>query len=255
MRSGGLILLLFLIVGAGIPVEAAKKPPCQPTISKCPRRGCEKEDTPGALSNILKHNLQPQDSIKTLTFADFQSLQAQVEKLFDGKYSTLTKPDRARLRHLKAGGQTVGEGDLVEIVGYIAVKPEKSKPHANDSGESVNCRLTGSENNDFHISVTPAPDGSEFDGIVVEMIPQQRNKAWTEAQLQGVQKAHLPVRVRGQLFFDNHHRVNADPKHNLGNQPKRMALWEVHPVAQFDVCTAQHCAANGGGWKPLEEWK
>ena len=160
MRSRGLFLLLLLVVSTGIAAAAGKKGSCQPRLSACPQRGCEKEDTPSALSNILKHNLQPQGGLKTLTFTDFQSLQAQVEKLFDNKYSTLTKPDRARLRHLKAGGETVGEGDLVEIVGYIAVKPEKSKPHANDSGESVNCRLTGSENNDFHISVTPAPDGS-----------------------------------------------------------------------------------------------
>ena len=87
------------------------------------------------------------------------------------------------------------------------------------------------------------------------MIPQQRNKAWTEARLHEVQKAHLRVRVRGQLFFDNHHVVNDDPKLGLSNQPKRMSLWEVHAVTHFDVCTAQHCEATSSGWKPLEEWK
>jgi hypothetical protein len=251
LRSG---LCLFLTLGAGMSPAAAAKKPCQPTLSQCPQCGCAKENTPDALSNILKHNLAPVGEAKQLSFKDFRALQDQAEKKFDGKYSTLTKPDRARLRKLKAGEETVGEGDLVELVGYIAVKPEKSKPHANTSGESVNCRLPKSENNDFHISMAPGPDGSEFEGIVVEMIPQQRDDKWTEDRLKQVQQAHRVVRVRGQLFFDNHHVVNANPQHSLSNQPKRMSLWEIHPVTEFDVCTKDKCEADGNGWKPLAEW-
>ena len=63
------------------------------------------------------------------------------------------------------------------------------------------------------------------------------------------------VRVRGQLFFDNHHKVNSDPNHNIANQPKRMSLWEVHPITAFDVCTKTTCAIDSDGWQPLAEWK
>lgn len=249
-----LVAISFLLLLLGGAAQAADKKPCAKVLSGCPTRGCAKETTADALSNIGKHNLKPKGEVKTLNFKDFEELQAQVEKKFNGKYSTLAKPDRARLRKLQAAGETVGEGDLVQIVGYIAMRPEDSKPHANDSGESVNCRLQGSENNDFHISLTPAPNGFEYDGIVAEMIPQRRAATWTEERLRKVQQANLMVRVRGQLFFDNHHKVNRDQKHNIKNQPKRMSLWEVHPVTQFDVCTSTKCEANGSGWKALEEW-
>lgn len=228
---------------------------CEPTLDACPTRGCAKADTPSALSNILKHNLAPTGYVIALTFSDFAKLQAEVETLFNGHYSTLDAPDRVRLGHLKLNGESVGEGDLVEIVGYIAVLPGKSAPHPNSSGESVNCRLQGSKNNDFHINVTPVPNGSEFQGIVVEMIPQQRNEKWTTGRLRAIQKASLMVRVSGQLFFDNHHKVNSDPAHNLRNQPKRMSLWEVHPITAFDVCTDSKCTIDGAGWEPLAEWK
>jgi hypothetical protein len=85
MRVRGVLLLLLLLAGARTAVAKAKKGPCKPKLSMCQPRGCEKEDTAPALSNILKHNLQPQGSLQTLTFADFRSLQAQVETLFNGK--------------------------------------------------------------------------------------------------------------------------------------------------------------------------
>jgi hypothetical protein len=256
MRNIRLGLVLLLAFGA-IPnaFAAGKKPPCYSTLAACPDRGCAKEDSASALSNIRKHNLEPTGEAIPLDFADFAKLQDKVESQFQGHYSTLVKPDRVWLSHMTLNGKPIGEGDLVEIVGYIAKLPPKSKPHANSSGESVNCRLHGSANNDFHINITRNPGGTEFHGVVVEMIPQQRNDNWTTARLRAAQKANRMVRVRGQLFFDNHHKVNGDPDHNLGNQPKRMSLWEVHPVTAFDVCTKPQCTIDGDGWKPLAEWQ
>lgn len=250
LRAGA---LLFLMVASGVGTLVGKSKPCHPTLATCPVRGCAKEDTPSALTNILKHNLNPVGEMRTLTFEDFAKLQDQVEKQFDGKFSTLTTPDRERLRNLKLRGAKVGEGQLVEIIGYIAAGP--GDPHANNSGESVNCRLPRTANNDFHISLAPSADGTEYEGIVVEMIPQHRNKNWTVPRLRKVQRAHQMVRVRGQLFFDNHHVVNDDPDNVIKNQPKRMSLWEVHPVTEFDVCTLAKCEADSNGWKPLEDWK
>jgi len=252
MNTVKVTLCLFFMLGCGH-AFAAKKKPCFKPLSSCPLRGCAKDDTPDAFSNISKHNLDPSGEVKTLSFGDFEDLQAQVEKKFDGKYATMTKPDRTRLRNLTAGGEKVGEGSLVQIVGFIAVKPEKSKPHANSSGESVNCRLPGTDNNDFHISLTPKAGGSEFEGIVVEMIPQKRNENWTTQRLVKAEQENRAVRVKGQLFFDNHHKVNNDPANNIGNQPKRMSLWEIHPITEFEVCTKSSCDANDSSWKPLED--
>lgn len=250
----GTIVLVLASGLAVLPAAGAKKKPCFEPLGKCPLRGCAAKDSPDALSNRLKRNRNPQTPLKTLTLADFQRLQALVETRFDHAYSTLAKSDRARLRKFTLGALTVGEGDLVEVLGYIAVKPTGSKPHANTSGESVNCRIPKAVNNDFHISLTAQPSGSEFAGIVVEMIPQQRPEEWTEGHLKQVQKANAMVRVRGQLLFDNHHVVNDDPDAPVGKQPKRMSLWEVHPVTGFDVCTQTTCTADGDGWKPLSDW-
>lgn len=246
MVLGGLVLLSCW------PAHAGTAKACKPSLSQCPMKGCAK-DAPNALSNILKHGHKLSGEPQTLSFADFESLQSQLEQRFGGKYATLSKPDRVRLRNFTVSSGTLGERDFVEITGYIALKPSQSKPHAN-TGESVNCNLKTSENNDFHISLTPKPNDTEFHGIVVEMIPQDRDAKWTEKHLQAVQQASLLVRVRGQLFLDNHHKVNKDEGHPMGGQPKRFSLWEVHPIVAFDVCTAGTCSTDSASWQPLEDW-
>jgi hypothetical protein len=248
------VMLVGFLLWSSFPAFAGsgKAAACQPTLERCPLKGCAK-DAPNALTNVIKHGHELSGDPKTLTFADFLSLQQQLEKLFNGKYHTLAKPDRMRLRNLQIGGKKIGEGDFVEIVGFIAVQPGASKPHAN-TGESVNCNLHGSANNDFHINLTPKANDTEYHGIVVEMIPQDRNNQWTEKRLQAVQEAGLMVRARGQLMLDNHHFVNDDPSDPKGTQPKRFSLFEVHPIVEFDVCTTKTCSANSSSWQPLEEW-
>jgi len=244
------VLMALLLVPRSA-LSASK--PCATSLGKCPLRGCAKAGSPNALSNSIKRTGNLGGEAIRLTFKDFSRLQERVEQRFGGDYATLTKPDRLRLRNLTTVGEnSVGEGDYVEVVGYIAVQPATSKPHANKSGESVNCRLKGTVHNDFHISITPQP-GSEYGGIVVEMIPQDRVDTWTEGRLRRVQVAEHPVRVRGQLLFDNHHKVNDDPKHLQGGQPKRFSLWEIHPVVEFAVCDKANCTE--AQWTELEKWE
>ena len=251
MKPFRMLLAGLLLMSCG-PTRAAAANPCQPSLSQCPLKGCAK-DAPNALSNVLKHNRNLSGDPQALTVQDFAALQDQLELRFGGQYATLTKPDRARLRNFQVSSGTVGERSLVQFIGYLAVKPGASKPHPN-TGESVNCNLTGSDNNDFHINLTPQPSDTEYHGIVVEMIPQDRDAKWTVKLLQAVQRANLQVRVRGQLFLDNHHKVNKDQNHPMGGQPKRLSLWEVHPIVTFDVCAAGQCSADSSHWQPLEDW-
>ncbi|HYL92289.1 MAG TPA: hypothetical protein VEW69_03935 [Alphaproteobacteria bacterium] len=246
----GLVAAVFLSCHYALAGNAAA---CKASLDQCPLQGCAK-DAPSALVNVTKHGHAMSGTPVSLTFADFLSLQQQLDKMFNGNYATLAKPDRMRLKNLQIGGQKVGEGDFVEVTGFIAVQPSGSHPHAN-TGESVNCNLHGPPNNDFHINLTPKSGDTEFHGIVVEMIPQNRDANWTEARLALVQQAGLMVRARGQLMLDNHHFVNGDPNNNKGSQPKRFALWEVHPIVEFDVCTAgSSCTATSSSWQPLENW-
>jgi len=247
------ILLGFLAASAGSAADS--KEPCKPSLDACPKRGCAEPYTPAAYLNIQKRRLSPLNtSIVRLTFDDFRELQARAEVLFEGKHHELSKPQRVRLRNLVIGGKPVGEGWLIELTGFITVLPAHSEPHPNSSGESVNCRLKSSDNNDFHISISPDPAVKEWQGIVVEMVPQKRSEGWTITQLKKAQKERRMLRVRGLLFFDNHHTVNADELKNIKNQPKRMSLWEIHPVKEFHVCAQNTCQPDGSGWKRLEEW-
>lgn len=252
MALGMKLLAVVWVLALAHGAQARKNQPCATSLAKCLPRGCAKPGTPDAVANVMKRRLASGSSPTKITFKVLSALQAELEKRFDGEYATLTRPDRARLRKFVAAGVPVGEGALVELEGFVASVPKgATRPHANTE-ESVNCRLTGAANNDFHISLTPEPNSTEFVGAVVEMIPQDRDESWVEKRLKLVQQAGLRVRVRGQLLLDNHHRVNDDPKNVLPGQPKRMSLWEVHPVQEFAVCAKGSCGE--GGWVELAAW-
>jgi hypothetical protein len=193
---------------------------------------------------------------RTLSFADLKSLQLKANNLV-GQHNELTQAERDSLVNLSVTSGTVREGKLVKVRGFLAAGLE---PHANNSGESVNCRLTQSANNDFHIPLVENAGEDEFKGIVVEMIPQNRNPGWTLAKLINLRQQGKRVLVVGALFYDNIHIVNADPNHPIGGQPKRVSLWEVHPITKFFVCTkaSNNCNAGstgaGSGWKRLEDF-
>lgn len=221
-------------VAAGFHAMAA----CADALAECPLRGCAAPDSPDAAMNEMKHNI-PSDEIKaTLTFDDFASLQEQADDLV-GSGGDITEDQRKALSNLNVATGTVAEGDHVRLLAFLP--SDSTGPHPNSSGESVNCRLTGSASNDFHIPVTEDPSAAEFDAVVVEMIPQQRPTAWTTSKLKKVQQSGLQVWIEGSLFYDNAHVVNNDPGHPIGGQPKRFSLWEVHPVTKFLVCRQAQC--------------
>jgi len=229
---------------SGFVAEAA----CATTLSECPERGCAAAGSPDALSNTLKHH-EPSGSAVVLTFDDFDSLQSQADSAV-GSGLHIPVADRAALTNLSVSNGKVSEGSAVRLVGYLVA--EGTGPHPNSSGESVNCGLKGSASNDFHIPVTSDPDRSEFEGIVVEMKPQDRPAKWTIAALKAAQKAHQQVWIEGNLFYDGQHRVNSDSANPIGGQPKRFSLWEIHPVTKFLVCDKQTCnAADETDWRDL----
>ena len=260
-RPRGLVLvttalMLTCLCGLAQQKQTRTKPkPCAATLDACMADGCEPAGTAHALLNQTKRNV-PQSTATPilLTFDDFDKLQDKADELV-GQKVTLPKAARNKLRRISLGGRTVGEGNLVEVVAFLV-----GSPHPNSSGESVNCRLKGSANNDFHIPVAKEVDDTEFDGIVVEMIPQDEHRTsgeWTIRKLTQVQSDERPVLIRGQLFYDNEHLVNDDEENPKGGQPKRSSLWEIHPVTQMLVCNTSNkqCdAANEDQWTPIERY-
>lgn len=138
----------------------------------------------------------------------------------------------------------------MRITGFIVFD---SKPHANSS-ESVNCRLKTSANNDFHLSLAERAADSEAEGIVIEMIPQDRPSNWTLTKLTATENARKRVLVVGGLFYHNKHVVNSDPENPIGGQPARFSLWKVHRITEFFVCKKTNKAcdpATASDWKKL----
>ncbi len=224
---------------------------CAPDLPSCPRYGCAKAGTPEALIIGLKRTLPTAGQPTVLTLDDFESLQEQADKLV-GQKKALNQAARKKLRQLTTSAGSVSEGDLVQVMAFIIGLPER--PNDN-KGESVNCRLKGKANNDFHIPIARRPDDSEFEGVVVEMIPQNRPDGWTLEKLRRIAREARPVLIRGQLLYDNLHLVNHDPDNVKGGQPKRFSLWEVHPVSGFLVCMRDDKTCDPGTadqWTRLE---
>jgi len=232
-------------------VTEAAAAPCKATLGACTAIGCAAAGSPHAVFNQAKQRIPPATgAVVPIDFADLHKLQQQAEALV-GSGAELTAAQRAKLKNLTVKQGKVNEGSRVQLAGFPATGP--LKPHPN-TGESVNCGLKKPEDNDFHISVVPAKDGTEFTGVVVELIPQHRNAAWTIPHLNDIQAKRQRVLITGGLFYDNEHTVNDDPKHELSGQPRRISLWEVHPITALLVCEKadQSCKPETpGDWTAL----
>ncbi|HEX7956877.1 MAG TPA: hypothetical protein VF508_08050 [Pyrinomonadaceae bacterium] len=187
---------------------------------------------------------------RAVTVASLTGLQAQVEKNASINFGSAARgsrkkgptTDRAPLKKL-------GEGQLVSLRAYIlTARPE--------GPESVNCKTGVADKpafHDIHISLVASADVTdECSGVVAEMSPHHRPDSWSHVNLDKVARAQLPVRVTGQLYFDSSHFPCANGQSAGAGNPKRVSLWEVHPIYKFEVCTA---GCDGAGtWQTLDEW-
>ncbi len=265
MRTKALPVTVTLLVLSVVAAQADTAVNCTfKNIGSCPKIGCAKSGTPLAATNSLKRTTAINGSPAEISFSDLQALQTDVDKKFANgpivikgqkisSYRSMNAAPRTIvLSGLKAGSKSFSEGDFVELSGFIASK--KLPPHPN-TGESVNCKLKDEPSNDYHINITPAKNGNETEGVVVEMIPQnphRKNKGWDLTKLKTIQEKQLQVKIQGRLFFDSEHKPNTTG--NAGGNPRRFSIWEIHPLAAFFVCPSGSCSKNTG-WKALEDWE
>jgi len=94
----------------------------------------------------------------------------------------------------------------VQVVGYLV-----GKPHAN-SGESVNCKLTGATNNDFHLTLADDPASEEFSGIVVDKGTTTERLTLAElARVAYFRPDTLPPGFQAELMATRHYVPRAWP--------------------------------------------
>jgi hypothetical protein len=200
--------------------------------------------------NEAKNNFCAVGPAKAKTISDLVNLQAKVEQdvtiPFGNTRSHGTHPHGPATNRKPL--QDLGEGTLVTLQGFVLIARQ-------EGAESVNCGKNvddKSTNHDIHISIVAAPGQDECSGVVAEMIPHHRPADWTEQNVNAVGSKKLPVRLTGQLFFDSSHSPCKSGVPSSGD-PKRIALWEVHPIYDFEVCTQGDCS-DGKGWETLDQF-
>jgi hypothetical protein len=242
--------------------HATASGPCKKDLAHCTPIGCAKAGSPHAIFNQLKRrttdragNAITRETARTITLEDLHELQVAADAaLPDSK--DLSGAQREQLALLRVAGGTFGEGTGVRLVGFIAPDSGTASSGAHPGGiESVNCRLTKPEERDVHVPVVARPDQPECSGVVVEPIPQTRaeHPSWTSTGLRRIAHQKKLVMFVGALFWHNEHKVNPDCGHLKSGQPKRMSLWEIHPVAELYVCDAAACSADDkAGWRKVD---
>ena len=129
------------------------------------------------------------------------------------------------------------------IVGFVvAVKPT--------GAESVNCGETASRFTDTHIDLVAASNLSAGRRrVVVEITPRwrefmaQQGVDWSQATLRTTLERRW-VRFTGWLFYDFHHKGEAQNTATTGTNIWRATAWEIHPVTSFQLCpnnSPQNC--------------
>ena len=224
---------------------------CVADLDSCPARGCAVHGSGESVANELKRTTPTGPLRATLSFGDIMRLQTAADERMRQGPPDLSPQQRKALSNLTVGNTTVSEGDRVRLLAYLAKGGDGL--HVNGSGESVNCMLPDKNDNDFHIPVVEHIGETDFQGIVVEMIPQNRPPAWNIEALKQIQAKGAQVWVEGSLFYDNVHYVSADPGHPLKEDPNRKSLWEIHPITKFLVCRKDHCDPDQeSDWSALD---
>ena len=186
---------------------------------------------PQATQNEVKNNFCATGNPVNLNFGNFAQLQQAAESagIPFGTDSSLPQ-DRTRLRNLLAvpNQGRVGEGSLVRLSAFVI---ESHYSNLNN-GESVNCKKPGIENNDIHVNLGQNSNDDPCTTVTAEISPHFRPVVWNPDNLKN-NDAHL-FRFTGQLFFDASHRPCVGGA--SGPEPKRISIWEIHPVYAVDIC-------------------
>jgi len=152
-----------------------------------------------------KNNFCATGPIVPVTFDALRSLQEAVTTVRGGDHAT---------EQNRSAFASLGEGKRVQLMAYAL------SAHFADvmTGENVTCHLRGQANNDIHLSLSPRPGAALCESITAEISPHFRPAAWEGLVVQGL--PNRPLRVTGQLFFDDQHV----PCHDGRGAPARMSV-------------------------------
>lgn len=152
---------------------------------------------------------------------------------------------------------TLGEGNQVRFVAFVLKAKYSNTKKQKDGhvGENVNCNKPTGANNDVHIVLLHSQDDDEEESVTAEAIPHERPSDWTPGNLNQF-RDHL-FRFTGQLFLDTSHKI-CTPADGKTCGPKRVSLWEIHPVYAIEICTSKKASKckpdQDAGWEALDQF-
>jgi hypothetical protein len=240
----------ILLLAASAFAQGPDSRPCSKSLAQCPPVGCAEPGTPTAAANRIRRTWPGTTPPRlTLTVDELEALQVRTD---DDIRQGFAIADRRVLREIGTkGGIRYGEGDVVDVRGFIVGTPHRRRT------DSANCNRIGINQNNFRLHLASDPADTEFDSIIAELSPFHRPQTWTLPKLRKLQQEGRLLLVRGQLFYNSKHYVNNDPDAELPREPRRLALWELHPVTQILVCTARtnDCRPEDtSAWEPLASY-
>jgi hypothetical protein len=205
-------------------------------LGACPTTGCAVPDSPQAALNKLKRTMSRRGRPQVETAAHLLALQKSAEDLV-GNATVLTRDQRTKLAAL-------GEGSFVELTGYLTGVPRMAGP------VEANCNRPGTANADLQFQVVDSLGATEARSAGATIVAQARGSNVTTDALADIQTRGYPVRVTGQLLYDNSRFIASTVQ-----AVQLSTLWEIHPVYAFEVCPSGDCIKSGTGWIPLESYK
>jgi len=229
--------------------------PSNAGIKSCGLDGDAKSGSAEAMQNDHKNNFCAQGDPAPIDIAKLTALEKSAESAEKTKKYKAGQPppDRSFLASLGEGNAAVFEGYVFEARQECdeTVNCGTAVPNA-DSSHDIHLYMLGQPRTTTKSDPVSKQDAEECTGFVVEMVPHYRPAEWTSCNVNDVASRGLRVRVTGQQMFDGSH-VPCKGGQAVGSNPRRVTLWEIHPVYSFEVCPSGDCAS--GGWVSLESFE
>jgi hypothetical protein len=240
------------VPGCSLPDTLAAIKEQHPIDKSCTKNGLSKVNEK-VLESRAKNNLC---ATGPETVIEYETL-TELQQAIDNDHFPLgnrNTPARPTKKYASSKGD-LGEGDLVSLVAWVLLAKNSNR----SSGENVNCKKSGIENNDIHIVLAKFVDHADLDedeanSVTAEAIPHLRPSSWSAANINSFHDH--PFRFTGPLFLDSDHEPSrAD---GTGGGPDRASVWELHPVYNIEICkftSKTKCdPATKKAWVTLDDW-
>jgi hypothetical protein len=248
---------------AGCVLPYAAYAPARDAMHFCDNAGRRAGMAPPPLADRLR--LDAQNNLCAATSAPVPMALKEFALLPSPPSSQLATSRKSLARVVVLPGRAdVGEGTVVRTVGLISkahiVGCQDPAP-GDPAGSAVTCHFMGGPKiSEIQLNLSPITspsDTPDCQAVVAKLITHYRPIWWDDID---IKTPEAPVRITGQLFYDNQAEAcggRAPSSRAVGARPARLTRWEVHPVYGIDVCIAPEAGCdpmNGARWVPYHQW-